>query len=420
MKILHVNKFLRVVGGSETYMLSVAELQRQAGHETEFFGMEHPDNEEIVGASIGSELHLASAIALDDTKQSIGTKLSAAAAMLWNRDAEQAMADTLDSFKPDIVHMHNIYHQLSPSILRPIKQRHIPTVMTVHDYKLACPSYKLLDNGNLCERCIGEGFRATVQTRCQDGSLAQSALLAIESSLHRKFKAYDPVTLFLCPSEFLLGRLDAAGVFPERLRHLPNFVAPAPAAHPDPNKPPVVLFVGRLSEEKGVDVLVDAASLLKGNAEVVIIGDGPETDALTKRIASSGSPAKLVGRKRPEEVREWLANASALIVPSRWHENQPISILEALSQEVPVISTDLGGLGELVIDNETGFAVPANDAVALAEAIDRLTQDPDTIKKLGKQGAKMVEEYHSTSVHLDALMQRYEEATAMMSAYSTE
>lgn len=415
MRILHVNKFLRVVGGSETYMLSVAELQRAAGHQTEFFGMEHEENEAVVGAELGADLHLASAVALDDAKTGLRGKISAASAMIWNRDAAKAMADTVDSFQPDIVHLHNIYHQLSPSILRVLKQRQIPTVMTVHDYKLVCPSYKLLAGGELCEACIGGGFRSAVKQRCQDGSLAQSSLLAVESRLHRTLRAYDPVTLFLCPSEFLLSKLDAGGVFPDRLRHVPNFVAPAKAASPAPGAKLIVLFVGRLSREKGVDVLIDAANQLQGSAEVVIIGDGPETAALTAQVAQTGSPARLIGRKRPEEVREWLSRASALVVPSRWHENQPISILEALSQEVPVISTDLGGLGELVRDGETGFTAPANDSAALAKAIDDLTSSPETIRRLGRQGAELVERCHSTSVHLQTLSAAYDEAISLVS-----
>lgn len=409
MRILHVNKFLRVVGGAETYMFTVAQLQREQGNEVAFFGLEHEHND--VAVSLGqSPQHLAKKRALDNIDIPVRAKASNAAAMIWNVDAQRAMTKTLEQFQPDVVHLHNIYHQLSPSILRPLKENSIPTVMTVHDYKLICPSYKLLADGEVCERCIDGRFRSAVMQKCQSGSRLQSSLLAIESRLHRTLQAYDPVDLFLCPSRFMAEKLAEANVFADRLRHIPNFVAPAEAASPEHESRPIILFVGRLSHEKGVDVLVEAANLLQGNADVVIIGDGPEQESLHELVRASGSSARLIGRKTPAEVRQWLQRASALVVPSRWHENQPISILEALSQKVPVIATDLGGLGELVIDGQTGLIVPADDAVSLARAIDHLASSSEIVADMGERGLALVEQEHSTNVHEQRLLTLYSEA----------
>lgn len=413
MRILHVNKFLRVVGGAETYMLSVAELQRERGNDVAFFGLENQQNDVAVGAG-QSVQYLAKERALDNIDIPARAKASNAAAMVWNLNAQRAMTRTLDEFEPDVVHLHNIYHQLSPSILRPLKKKSIPTVMTVHDYKLICPSYKLLADGQVCERCLDGHFRSAVMQKCQSGSRLQSSLLALESRLHRTLQAYDPVGLFLCPSRFMMGKLAEANVFADRLRHIPNFVASAEAAHPEEESRPIILFVGRLSHEKGVDVLVEAANLLQGNADVVIIGDGPEQGALQELVRASGSSARLIGRKTPAEVRQWLRRASALVVPSRWHENQPISILEALSQKVPVIATNLGGLGELVVDGQTGLTVPPDDAVALANAIDHLASSSEIVADMGERGMALVEQEHSTIVHEQRLLTLYSEAISLV------
>ena len=129
-----------------------------------------------------------------------------------------------EDFRPDVVHLHNVYHHLSPSILGPVARRRIPAVMTLHDYKLACPSYQFLDHGNLCQACLGGHFQNAIRRRCKDGSLGASVVVATELFIHTRTGAYAPVRRFICPSRFLAGRMKAAGVFPDRLRQVPHFV----------------------------------------------------------------------------------------------------------------------------------------------------------------------------------------------------
>ena len=211
--------------------------------------------------------------------------------MIYSVRSASGMAGVLDRFRPDVVHLHNIYHQLSPSILRPMAKRGIAVVMTVHDYKLVCPTYRMLDGaGALCDACVEGRPLEAVRRRCQNGSLAASAVLALESTLHRQFKAYGAVGRFIAPSRFLADTLRRGRVFPDRVRHVPN---PVDAAGITPRVGPGtgIVSIGRLSAEKGVDTLIRAVGMLPG-ASLTVAGSGPEREAL-ERLATDVAPGQV-------------------------------------------------------------------------------------------------------------------------------
>src|SRR5579872_2888450 len=286
--------------------------------------------------------------------------------MLLSTSAARGMAAVVDDFRPDVVHLHNIYHQLSPSILRPLRSRRLASVMTLHDYKLACPTYQFLDKGQICEACLGGHFSQAVRRRCEGGSLAASTMAATELALHTRLGAYAPLGLLICPSRFMESKMRAAGVFPERLRHIPHFAWPRPPAG-DPSGG--VLFAGRLAPEKGVDVLVEAVGRLDG-ARLDIAGDGPERPRL-EHLADSVAPGRVTfhGLLPKERVDALLGAAPVVVLPARWYENQPMVILEALSAGVPVVASDLGGASELIEPGVDGDLVPHSDPAALAAAL---------------------------------------------------
>ena len=179
MRILHVNKFLYRRGGAEAYMEDLADLQVAAGHTVAFFGMAHPLNTHLEYAS-----HYPDHIELEPPPPTLTGRVRGVARMLYSTSAKRGMDAVLADFRPDVVHMHNIYHQLSPSVLRPVARRRIPAVMTLHDYKLACPTYQFLDHGNLCQACLGGHFQHAILRRCKDGSLGSSAVMAGELFVH--------------------------------------------------------------------------------------------------------------------------------------------------------------------------------------------------------------------------------------------
>jgi glycosyltransferase involved in cell wall biosynthesis len=401
MRILHVNKFLYRRGGAEGYMLDVAELQARAGHEVAFFGMDHPDNPPQRFAT-----HLPAFVQLEPPPPGVRRRAAAAARMLWSTSSRRGIDAVVRDFRPDVAHLHNVYHQLSPSVLRPLAERGVPVVLTLHDYKLACPSYQLLDHGRPCQACLGGRFHRAALRRCKDGSLAASMLLALESASHRALRAWDPVRTFISPSRFMAATMTAAGVYPERLRLLDHFVdARRLPAKAEPGGP--VLFAGRLAPEKGVDVLVEAIGLA-GGARLEVAGEGPELARL-QALAAELAPGRVRfhGRLARDRLLELVRSATVVAVPSRWHENQPMAVLEAFACGVPVVVTDLGGLPELVEPGRDGEVVPAGDAPALAAALGGLLADPERALAMGRAARAKVERRFTPERHLRGLERIY-------------
>jgi glycosyltransferase involved in cell wall biosynthesis len=409
VRILHVNKFLYRRGGAESYMLDLARLQAAAGHQVEFFGMAHPDNPPYRYAA-----DFPAHVELEPPPRRADRRLAATARMVWSPAARRGIDRVLRSFRPDVVHLHNIYHQLSPSVLRPLTERRVPAVMTLHDYKLVCPSYLFLAQGRVCEACLDGHFRHAVTRRCKDGSLAASAVLAVESGLHRRTGAYGPVQVFICPSRFLATKMAEGGVYPDRMEVLGSFVDTA-----DPTGGTTggdgVVYAGRLSHEKGVDVLVEAVARL-GAARLEVVGEGPERARL-EALASSCAPGRVSfhGRVPRERVLELLRSAAVAAMPSRCHDNQPMAVLEAFGCGVPVVATSLGGLPEL-IEGGCGEAVPPEDPAALAAAIGGLLADPVRAAAMGRAARARAERDFAPGRHLARLERLYERAARSQAA----
>ena len=201
MRVLHVNKFLYRRGGAEGYLFDVARLQERAGDVVEFFGMAHVDNDR--GLTYAGDFP--SQVDLEPPPPGLRGRAAAAARMIWSTSARDGLRRVLADFRPDVVHMHNVYHQLSPSVVAACRDAGVPCVMTLHDYKLACPSYQMLDRGEPCDACVTGGPLQAARRSCKDGSRSASTLLAVESWLHRKLRAYAGIGVFIAPSEFLAG-----------------------------------------------------------------------------------------------------------------------------------------------------------------------------------------------------------------------
>jgi len=351
-------------------MEDLAELQVAAGHTVAYFGMAHPLNTHLEYAS-----HYPAHIELEPPPSTVSGRVRGVARMLYSTSASRGMDAVLADFRPDVVHLHNIYHQLSPSVLRPVARRRIPAVMTLHDYKLACPTYQFLDHGKLCQACLGGHFQHAVLRRCKDGSLGSSAVMAGELFVHTVTRAYSPVRVFICPSHFLEGRMRAAGVFPGRMAHVPHFIE-TKGIPMQSSTGRGILVAGRLSPEKGVDIAIRAVGAIDG-ATLDIAGTGPEEGSL-RALAESLAPGRVRfhGLVDKNDVQRLMLAAAVVVVPSRWYENQPMVVLEALARGVPVVGSALGGMPELIEPGATGDLVPANDPAALAAALRPYVADP--------------------------------------------
>ena len=285
--------------------------------------------------------------------------------------------------------------------------------MTLHDYKLACPTYRFLDHGAPCEACLAHRFWEPLLKRCNGGSLGASAVNAAELSLHTIGGAYAPVGIFACPSRFLEAKMRQGKVFPDRLRWIPNFVdvgAVAAAAAPGNGR---VVFAGRLSDEKGVDTLVEAVAATPG-----LEARRRRRRARPPGARGAGGRRGVAGRVRfhgrlPfEGVQELLRASSVAVCPSRWYENQPLAVLEAFACGLPVVGTGLGGIPELIEPGVDGAIVPPNDPAALGAALRHLAEDPARAHAMGAAGRAKVERAFTSDLHLERLWGLYDEARA--------
>ena len=406
MRILHVNKFLYRRGGAESYMLDLASRQEASGHEVAFFSTRHPENQ-----SSPFEAFFPEYIELNPPPASWSERGRAAARILYSRSAEVGFTRVLDRFRPDIVHLHNIYHHLSPSVLRPLRPRAVPAVMTLHDFKLACPTHRFMANGRVCEACVPRRFYMASLKRCHEGSLSMSTLNGVELAAHTLFRMYDPIDLFVCPSRFMVEKMTAAHVFPTRLRWIPNFVD-ASAIEPKDAPGGGVVYAGRLSGEKGVETLVRAAPSVA--APIDIVGDGPERAGLEDLAERLGAPhVSFHGHVSRDVVHELVRGAAVAVMPSRGYENAPMGILEAFACGVPVVGTAHGGIPELIEAGVNGDLVAPGDERALARSLSRFTADPEAAFEQGVAGRRTVERAFSPQEHLERLDGVYREATAI-------
>lgn len=289
---------------------------------------------------------------------------------IYNRGAKAAFARMIKRFRPDIVHAFAVYVRLTPAILEAAREAGLPVVLSCNDYKHICPNYKMFHHGHVCADCKGRRFYKALANRCAHGSFAISSASMAEAYVHEWRNIWrGNVDKFLFASHFMAEQTEAfwgkGTVDIDFLRNpfdvAKNFVAP--------NVGDYMLYFGRLIDEKGVDVLLDAAAFAP-DVPVVVVGDGPDRAALEKR-AKSLYNVRLVGPAWGEDLHKWLKNARAVVVPSIWHENFPYVILQAFAASTPVIASNRGGMPELVLAQGTktafGWTYEATDAAALAE-----------------------------------------------------
>jgi glycosyltransferase involved in cell wall biosynthesis len=408
-RVLMVNKFHYPRGGAEHYMFRLAGLLKQRGTEVDYFAMRDARN-----LPCPTDRYFVSEVSFEQPPQGLSGRIGMAGRMVYSREARSKMGRLLADRTPDLAHVHNIYHQLSPSLLAPLRRRGVPVVMTVHDFKLVCPVYSLLSHGEICERCVSNGFGPAVRHRCNRGSLSGSLLVAGETWAHRRLGLYrDGVDVFITPSAFARDRLITGGYPAERIVVVPNCVV-ADDYHPLHRAGDHALYVGRLSREKGVEVLVRAAAA--SGARVKMVGDGPLRPTLERMIAESGADVELLGFRSGEELSAAVQAASAVVMPSICHDNCPLAVIEAMAWGKPVIGSRVGGIPELVRDGEEGVLVPHGDTAALGAAMLRLQEDPELAERMGRAGRARVEAHYDAGPHYRAVAAAYRLAAEMRRA----
>jgi glycosyltransferase involved in cell wall biosynthesis len=409
MRIVFANKYWYLKGGAERYLFDLRALLQGHGHVVAPFAMQ--DAKDV---PTDWQKYFVSHVETDRVRFSPAA-LRTAGRMLWSFEARRKFDALLKEAKPEIVHVHNIDHQISPSILPVAKRRGIPVVMTAHDYKLVAPNYSLYHDGAICETTKPHAYWKAVGHRCVKGSTVASALAAAEMTLHRKLGVWrDNVDLIIAPSRFMQSLLADYGVDPKKVVHVPHFIV-ANAWRPVAGGG-YALFVGRLSAEKGVDVLIAAAARAK-HVPVHIVGTGPDEarlKALAKKLDASNVTFR--GFLSGTSLASAYAGARFLVVPSVWYEVFGLIVLEAYAAGKPVVATQIGGLSELVKEGETGLFASAGDAADLAEKIAALWDDAASAAEMGRAGREWVEKDFTPGAHYAAILDVYAQAKKMASS----
>ena len=326
--------------------------------------------------------------------------------VIYSWEARSKLGKLLESFHPDIAHAHCIYHHLSPSVLSLLHKKGIPTVMTAHDLKLACPAYKMLNKNGICEKCRNGNLLHLVKNRCIHDSLATSSLVAVESGIHKLFGLYRRnLDRIVVPSLFFREKLKEWGWPDEKLVYIPNFIA-ADKYTPKYEPGNYFLYFGRLAPEKGVDTLIRAA--LQAGVRLLIAGTGPYENTLRELIPATNTQIEFLGFCSGDKLWSLIREARAVVLPSQWYENAPISILEAYASGKPVIGARIGGIPEMLQEDRTGYLFESANTEDLAGKLELLHKLPDKIiTEMGRAAQNYVSTTFTAQRYLNEMLALY-------------
>ena len=368
MKVLLVNKFHYIKGGSETYYFGLGDLLEKQGHQVIWFSMK--DERNLPCAQSDYFVDHVDFNAPGNLVKTAGAALH----LLYSREAGRKFARLLDDEKPDIIHLNIFQSQLTGAVVEEAYKRHTPIVYTAHDLKSVCPNYLMMHHQKTCEECLDGHYWHCFKNCCMKDSRAKSMVASIESYVYKLKKIYRKIDHVITPSFFYKTKLEAADIFNCPIEHVRNFL-PAGTVYEAGVRGSYFLYFGRLSGEKGIRTLVEAFSKAQVEEQLYIVGSGPEEDHLRSMVKSLGMEDRILflGFKSGAELKEIVANALCVCLPSEWYENGPYSILEAQALGRPAIVSDYGGLPELVEDGRTGYITKAGNVSDLTEKIQEMS-----------------------------------------------
>jgi glycosyltransferase involved in cell wall biosynthesis len=380
LRILQIHTHYRQAGGEDGVVATELGLLRSAGHE-------------VLAARASNPTGAAAAASF--------------AGAAWNPAAAHRIRRVATQFRPDVAHVHNTWFALSPAVLSELQKLDVPVVMTLHNYRLICAAATLFRDGAPCHDCLGTGPRPALTHRCYRDSRAQSAVAAATIALHdRRQTWHRDVDRFVALTGFGRERFVEGGLPPDRIEIKANSVDdPGPRQHP-PSASRTVLCVGRLSDEKGVKVLLDAWARTTGELELVIVGSGPLEAALKRRARGT---VTFTGPLPQERVQALMLGARALVFPSVCYEGQPLVPLEAAAAGLPVLLSDHGAMAGLFPHGAEPLRFRPGDAEALGSRLDTLLDD-DFVDRFGALTRQSYETYYTHSVALHRLEAIYRSA----------
>lgn len=396
MKILIVNKFYYSRGGDCTAVLSQENLLKSKGHEVAIFSTQHPDNLYTSWSTYFPE-----GISFNMNNSS---KMKAGLRLFYPLDVRKRFLQLLDNFQPDIIHAHNIHSHISPFIIKLAKKRNIKVIWTLHDYKLICPAYTLFRNRDICELCISKSNNV-LRKKCIKNSYIASFMGYLEQKIWNRTTLERYTDYFISPSHFLKEEMSKGGFNTNKITVLHNFIGNDIITQSIPDKKDdYYCFVGRIVEEKGVDILLSVAKELP--YQLKVIGGGKLLNAF-KQEYSGYKNIEFLDQQDHEKTLKLIKYARFMVVPSLWLENNPYSIIESLCMGTPVIGANTGGIPELISINKNGLLFSPGNPQELKEQIIRgfnLLSDTFDHKKI----AAYARQKFSADLFYDKLIQLYE------------
>lgn len=346
MKVLIVNKFFYPRGGDCVVAMGTRRILQNHGHTVKVFAMSYPDNIDIAEKDDFATRA--------DFSGGIRKKAAGAMRTMGLGDIRKSAERIIDSFRPDVIHLHNIHSYLSPLIGEIAHKRGIRVVWTLHDYKLLCPAYACRrPSGENCDSCITDPF-GVLKHRCMKGSLLQSATAWIESRVWNRKRLINMTDCFIAPSSFMANKLMEAGYPGAKIKHLSNCIDNEKMEiysniDPAAEREDYFCYVGRLSEEKGVPTMIEAAS--RAGVKLKVAGTGPLLADMKIRYGKTPG-IEFLGHLDRNRVAALLSKAKASVMPSECNENNPMGVIESLAAGTPVIGANIGGIPELIGERE--------------------------------------------------------------------
>ena len=403
MKILLINSHHKPDGGTERYYFDLSKLLKSKGHKIAYFSMLDLKKEK----TIWKRFFVSN---IDFDIGGIGSMIRKLGRMFYSWESKKKIAQLLDDFKPDIVHINNIYFYISPSILGEIKKRGIPIVQTVHDYQLISPNIILFYKGRICEITKKHRYYKTFLNRNVKGSYIASLMAVIASYTQHIFRFYERhIDLFIAPSTFMRNKMIEYGIDQNKIVVFPNFVYP-PRKYVISSKGKYVFYFGRFNEHKGVLFLLKLAKECP-HINIKMMGKYADRNVEIKikdYLRSGSGNLEVIAHQRRTILNKYIRNSSFVVVPSQWYENQPYSILETFAQGKTVVATNIGGIPEMVQDGKNGLLFEPGNINQFIQKATKLWNDPVLAKKFGQRARNLVSEKYNPELYYKKILVVYD------------
>lgn len=386
MKIMLVHNYYQQPGGEDVVFENEVSLLNMYNHEVETYTQHNQE--------IDMETGIAKARLFINT--------------IWNHRIAQDFEQVLNRFRPDVVHFVNTFPKISPAAYYKCQEKGIPVVQTVQNYRLICPSAVLLRDGHICEDCIGKVPLPGIWHACYRGSRLQTSAVASLLVFHRLYGTWqNAVNKYIAATDFSRLKLIQGGLPSSKISVIPNFLVEAPS--PVDALGTYVLFVGRVSTEKGVRTLVEAWNHLS-DIPLKLIGGGPLLDEIKFTSGKSNSLIEFMGHQPKQTVIDLMKGSRFLIFPSEWYEGFPMTIVEAFACGIPVVTSRLGGMEEIVTDGVTGLHFTPGSSSDLMKKVRQLWQDPAKCMEMGQSARREFEEDYTANANYEKIMSVYRQA----------